>query len=301
MRWGNINRGLTGFRRTVTVPARQAKKLETARRGRYRLGTRGMGMSCQEERIAMQARETVPGRITSLDIARALALLAMAIYHFAYDLELFGLIAPGTVGGGFWRSFAILTAASFLLVSGISLRIAHRDRIYWRPFGRRLAILALAAGAVSAATYVAMPDRFVHFGILHCIAVSSLAGLAFLRLPAAASLVLAGLVLWLPTVIRSELFNAPWLLWTGLATEFPPSIDFEPFFPWFAPFLAGIALARLGERRLDAARAGAPRSALARGLAWAGRNSLLIYLLHQPVLLALTWALARLTAPGMTG
>jgi uncharacterized membrane protein len=238
-------------------------------------------------------------RVAELDIARAIALCAMVVYHFAFDLELFGLITPGTVSGVFWRSFAILTAASFLMIAGISLWIAHGGGIRWPSFVKRFVIICLAAAAVSAATYVAMPDRFVHFGILHCIAVSSLAGLVFLREPAAVLILLAAFVFWLPGVYRDEMFNAPWLIWTGLATYWPVSIDYEPFFPWFAPFLLGIAVAK-GLKRwkiVDAlASRSQDRSPLARGLMWVGRNSLLIYLLHQPLLLALVWGAAQVIA-----
>jgi uncharacterized membrane protein len=48
-----------------------------------------------------------PGRILAVDLARTGALLAMAVFHFVYDLELFGWVAPGTSvtgAGACWRS-----------------------------------------------------------------------------------------------------------------------------------------------------------------------------------------------------
>ena len=37
-----------------------------------------------------------PGRrLTRLDVARGVALVAMAIYHFTWDLEFFGYVPPG--------------------------------------------------------------------------------------------------------------------------------------------------------------------------------------------------------------
>lgn len=242
------------------------------------------------------APPTKPGRIEELDIARGVALVAMAVFHCTFDLELFGIAAPGTMQTPFWRSFAMLTAGSFILIAGISLRLAHRDRIHWRAFFKRFAIVALAAAAVTGATYIFIPQGFVYFGILHSIALSSLVGLAVLRLPVLPLIALAATVIWLPLSFRSEVFAAPWLLWTGLAPRIPYTVDFEPFFPWFAPFLFGIALARLAENRGIVARLKARPSRtarLVRVMTWAGRHSLLVYLVHQPVLIALTWTLAK--------
>jgi uncharacterized membrane protein len=242
------------------------------------------------------AHHPPPARIEELDIARAVALVAMAVFHFTFDLELFGIAAPGTMQMTFWRVFAMLTAGSFILIAGLSLRLAHRDRIHWRPFFRRFAKVALAAALVTAATYLFIPQGFVYYGILHSIAVSSLVGLAFLRAPTLLLVLVAGGVIWLPLAFRSEVFTAPWLLWTGLAPTIPYTVDFEPFFPWFAPFLLGIALIRIAQRgdMLDRLKAKPPRtSCLARAAIWAGRHSLLVYLVHQPILIAITWTLAK--------
>ncbi|MEQ9599414.1 heparan-alpha-glucosaminide N-acetyltransferase [Marinovum algicola] len=231
-----------------------------------------------------------------LDIARAIALVAMAVFHFTFDLELFGIAPPGTMHTPFWRGFAMLTAGSFILIAGLSLRLAHRGRIRWRPFLRRIAKVALAAALVTGATYVFIPQGFIYYGILHSIALSSLVGLAVLRFPVWALVFLAACVTWLPATFRSEMFTAPWLYWTGLSPTIPYTVDFEPFFPWFAPFVLGIALVKLAERiGLPARLASTPpkTSRLARAAIWAGRHSLLVYLTHQPVLLALTWALAK--------
>ena len=105
------------------------------------------------------------------------------------------------------------------------------------------------------------------------------------------------MALWLPGVARGGVFDQPWLVWTGLSSIVPVSVDFEPVFPWVAPFLAGIAAGRIGTRAgLWNRLAGWPTDSrrLWRVLAWPGRNSLLVYLVHQPVLIALVRAWAAL-------
>ena len=233
-------------------------------------------------------------RILLLDALRASALVGMVVFHFVFDLQLFGLVPQGTVFGWGWSNFARLVAASFIALAGVSLVIAHDDGIRWRPFARRLAKIALAALAVSAATYASMPGQFVYFGILHAIAAFSLIGLGFLRLRVSVLLVCGILVVVAPHVLRSDAFNAPALWWLGLSTQTAPTMDFEPLFPWFAAFLFGMAAAKAAKTSggLKHARRYSPGAYghLKGAFLWAGRHTLLLYLVHQPVLIALIWA-----------
>jgi uncharacterized membrane protein len=230
----------------------------------------------------------VAGRLWQVDAARGAGLAAMAGYHIVYDLELFGLVPPGTAVTGVWVWLARATAATFLALAGVSLWLAHGGRVVWPRFWRRLGMVAGAAAAVSAVTAAAIPDAWVFFGILHAIAFGSVAGLAVLRLPWGAVAALAAAVLAADRTLALPAFDLPGLQWLGLGTLPPRSVDFVPVFPWFAAVLAGIAAARAAAaaglwQRLQ--RAGPPGPP-GRALAWAGRHSLAIYLLHQPVLIA---------------
>ena len=235
------------------------------------------------------------GRILAVDLARSLALLGMVIFHFVRNLEMFGHIPVGTTLGGGWPGFARLVAGSFVFLAGVSLVLAHGDGLRWRAFLKRLAQIGAAAALVTLVTWIAMPDAFIFYGILHSIAVSSVVGLAFLRLHPAVTLATAVVVFVLPQVFRSSLFDPPWLVWTGLAERTPRTLDFEPLFPWLAPFLLGIALARMAKDAglWDRLRGPEP-GGLARWAAWPGRHSLAVYLAHQPILLGLLWVAWKL-------
>lgn len=231
------------------------------------------------------------GRLVALDLARSLALLGMVVFHFTFDLEMFGHLEPGTTVNGAWGIFARVVAGSFLFLSGVSLWLAHGRGIRWAAFWRRLAMVGGAALAVTGATYVAVPQAFIFYGILHAIAVGSLVGLLFLRLPGVVTLAAALAVLVVNQSFASDAFNGPWLVWTGLGTRAPWALDFVPPFPWLAAVLGGIGVARLLDgagfwRWLGRFRGG---PGVAR-LAWPGQHSLAIYLLHQPVLIGLVWA-----------
>ena len=238
------------------------------------------------------AQGTEGTRIVALDLARTGALLAMAIYHFAFDLQMFGYLAPGTVFTGPLRALALATATSFLGLAGVSLILAQAAALRLRPFLRRLAMIVGAALVISVGSYVWAPQAYIYFGILHAIAALSLIGLALRHLPALGLAVLAGVAFVLPDLVA---LSPRWLVWTGLVTPPRPALDFVPIFPWAAAFLAGMALGRLGQAAGLWARLRGPGTPLTRGLSWPGRHSLAVYLIHQPVLVGLVWLVTRLT------
>ncbi|MAY62131.1 MAG: hypothetical protein CML29_07950 [Rhizobiales bacterium] len=247
------------------------------------------------------------GRVEAIDLARALALLAMAHYHLIWDLETFGYLDPGTAGSGWPKFYARSIASSFLFLVGVSLVLAHWPVFKPDKFLRRLATVVGAALLVSLGTYVAFPDAFVYYGILHSIAVSSVVALLFLRLPAPIAFVAGAAAVALPFYVVSPAFDPPWLIWTGLSERLPRSLDFVPFFPWFGPVLFGIAAGRLAKSsgliaRMAQWKPGENqkwKTAL-RPLDFIGRHSLAFYLLHQPVLIALVWSLSQIMPPDRT-
>jgi len=232
-------------------------------------------------------------RLPLIDQARAVALIAMAIYHFTWDLGYFGYIDPETATTGGWRIFARLIAGSFLTLAGFSLVLGHAQGFRPRPFFARLGRIALAAALITLATWFLFPQTFIFFGILHAIAAASLVGLLFLRLPVIVTLVAAAAAVAAPLYLRAPVFDHPALWWVGLSVDVPRSNDYVPLLPWIAPVLLGIALARLFlASALPERLAGMGTATKARWktrLAAAGRHSLAIYLVHQPILIALVY------------
>lgn len=234
------------------------------------------------------------GRIDALDVARAVALIAMTVFHFAWDLAFFGYVAAAELRTPGWILFARSIATSFLFLVGVSLVLAHGREVRWRPFAVRLAQIAAGAAAVSLATWALVPGGFIFFGILHAIALFSVLALPFLRFPWPVAAFAGGAVLWTGLEVTHPLFATPWTWWLGLSPAPPVSNDYVPLFPYFAPVLFGIAAARVAPVLgvWEALRAWNGR---ARPLAWLGRHSLAYYLLHQPVLFGLVAAFAWAT------
>ncbi len=234
-------------------------------------------------------------RVDGLDVARGIALTAMASYHLSWDLELFGYLAPGTASSGFLKYYARAIASSFLFIVGLSLVLATQNGVKWRSFLTRLAQVALAALVISIATYFAMPNGWIFFGILHHIVAASLIGLIFVRLHW--SIVLLGSVaaFALPqlSVFATQ---SQELSFIGLFETPPNSNDFVPLFPWLAASLLGIAVGKIiiSKGWLEVLAKPKATQSPARQLKFLGQHSLLFYIIHQPVLISIVWLIAQI-------
>ncbi len=249
-------------------------------------------MSGEEEETDQRPKST--GRVDAIDLARGVALIGMAAFHFSWDLADFGLVSPLLPFTPPMRLLSHTVASAFLALAGVSLALAHRDRLNLTAFGKRLALVAGAAMLVTIGSSLFAPGLTIWFGILHCIAAASLLALPLIEAPAWPSLAAGGAAITLPFVFLSKAFDAPALLWLGLGEALPNTLDWRPLLPW-----AGVTLLGLGAARLPGAlpwltkpQRWRAKSAPTRSIAFAGRHSLAIYLVHQPILIGMVWAVA---------
>lgn len=239
-------------------------------------------------------------RIAAIDIARGVAIVAMFIYHFTWDLAFLGFIDLDPTRSLPWIIFQKLIVGIFIFLTGVSLVLGHGTAIRWPAFWRRFAIIGAAALLVTIGTYIFYAETFVYFGVLHAIALFSLMGLAFLRAPLALVIILAIIIIALPLAIQNPLFGEKLWSWVGLWDVPPPTEDLVPIFPWFGVALAGIAATRWALAGGFAARIAAFKgtSSPSRLLAKMGRWSLAIYVLHQPILIGVLMGISSLTGIG---
>lgn len=236
-------------------------------------------------------------RIPALDIARGAALLAMVIYHTGWDLSALGLAGAGLRENPLWQLFGHLIAASFLMLAGVSLHLAHGAGFHRSAFLKRLGLVAGAAALVTVATWYLFPQQFIFFGILHAVTLGSVLALPFLHAPLVLVVLAAGLTFVLPQLVSNAALSSPWLVWLGLGNEVPPTQDFVPVFPWFGFVLLGVFLARVVE--LSRFAAPEPARQPARLASLAGQHSLAVYLVHQPLIYGALWLLAQATSVPM--
>lgn len=235
-------------------------------------------------------------RFWEVDFLRGMAIVLMILFHLAFDLNYFGVYEV-ELTSGFWFYLARITALLFLLLVGVSLTLSHsrarlwgqEDQFRFRLLKRGLWILSLAMG-VTLVTYLLLGKGLIVFGVLHLIGVSLLLAYPFLRLHGT-NFIFGLLFILFGLYLQSLRVDFPWLLWLGLAPQDFSSVDYFPLFPWFGVILMGVAFGdffyRDYRRRIHLPDlAGAPP---AKWLAFLGRNSLAIYLAHQPMLIGLMY------------
>jgi Predicted membrane protein len=236
-------------------------------------------------------------RLPVIDIARGVAIVAMVIYHLCWDLSFYGFIPVDVGYDPGWVFFARSILFAFMFLVGVGLVLGHGDGMRWRRFWRRWLFLVAGALLISLGTWLTFPESFVYFGVLHAIALFSLLALPFLFTPVWLTALVGAVVIALHFLYRDPLFNAVPLSWIGFWEVPPLTNDLVPVFPWLGVVLGGIVVARLVrgsrvETRLGEIR---PGNRLARTLGWMGRWSLVIYVVHQPLLLAVIAPLSMAT------
>ena len=230
-----------------------------------------------------------------IDALRGLAVIAMIGFHFTWDLGFFQMIDYDISFTPEGRVLSHLIAGTFLFLVGVSLALAHRKAIETRAFLKLFFKIAGAAALVSLGTYFVMPEEWIFFGVLHCIALSSLLALPILRAPLIIVFVSALLALSTPALIETPFFDRPDMFWLGLNKILPRTNDYVPLLPWFGVVLMGVVTARLILAR-EALGALLARPSF-KPLMLMGRYALPIYLLHQPVLMGVLWVFVTLAGP----
>lgn len=238
-------------------------------------------------------------RLWEIDALRGVAIVMMVIFHLMWDLWFFRILPGVVLYAGFWKYFQRTTAILFLLLVGVSLTVSYRRATgradgngqLWPKFlGRGLRTFGWGM-VISLGVWLAGVGN-VHFGILHLIGVSislayPLLTYRWLNLALWAIFFVAGG--WLQTV-RVEF---PWLVWLGLQpVRYAPN-DYFPLIPWFGVVLLGVFLGNTfyGQQGRLVPLPDWPAAPPARLLQFLGRHSLTIYLIHQPLLVAILFAL----------
>ena len=223
---------------------------------------------------------------------RGIAVVAMVLYHFSYDLAYFGFFGVGFFRSGLGLETGRAIGTSFIFLAGLSLTLSYQRALVRQPSGRKLFRKYLGRGVrifsygllITFLTWIFVPREMIVFGVLHLIGASIVLAYPFLglRLPSAA---LGAGCIFIGSYLRNFDADHPWLAWLGIRPDFF-MLDYWPIFPWFGVVLLGISVGNVlygnGEKRTVRA----PPLPAIRPLAFLGRHSLPVYLVHQPILLA---------------
>ena len=242
-------------------------------------------------------QQNVP-RYHLIDLLRGVLIIAMIVYHFLFDLVYIFGVNIAWFNGTAASVIRTVGACGLILVSGISCNFSKSNlkrgvKIFLYGMALTLGTLALELFGLR---------LFIWFGVLHLIGVGGIVVGAFegklSKIPpalgAACSLMIYAFTygvsngffgfFGIPLVkLPSYLYNFPGLEWLGLVTKGFSSSDFFPIFPNLFLFLAGYFVwksvklpAKISTAKL------AP-------INFIGRHTLLIYLLHQPLIYGILW------------
>lgn len=226
-------------------------------------------------------------RIREVDAMRGTAILLMLAYHFSFDLKYLGIAAIDLDGVG-WVLLQRLIAVMFLTLVGISLTLNESGNTEgYARYAKRAIMLGAFSLAITAATWLYDRAAFIEFGIIHMIAVSTLLAPLFFRL--GKWNLLAGLLVISAGFYNLQIIADGPLAWLGIAQPARYSLDLYSMIPWFGVVLVGLYC---GYRFFPGGTPGREFGSISKWLgngplSFLGKNSLAVYLLHQPAFIAM--------------
>ncbi len=219
-------------------------------------------------------------RIYELDALRGLGILLVVFFHTAWDIcseyNLEIINAP------FITVLIYLFAGMLIFISGASSYLGKNTL-------KRGGIVLLCALGVTAVTYVLFPKNYIGFGILHLLGVSMIVSWVAKKfhVPNWAVLIFAVLVFVLGLFAVKIQVETTLLFWLGFTTKNYSALDFYPLLPWLGVFLFGYLFSsKFYKEHKSPFSKGWYRNDI---LSFSGRHSLVIYVLHQPVVYLLIY------------
>lgn len=232
-------------------------------------------------------------RYRLLDSIRGLTLLSMIVYHAVWDLVyIFGVQLDwyGTQIGYVWQQSICWT---FILLSGFCWSLGKKKL-------KRGLLVFVAGFVITTVTLLVMPENRVVFGVLtllgSCMLLQILLEPVCKRCNSIVGMILAffvffllrdmnsgriGIAVWKSVEVPTNLYANLFTTFLGFPTRDFYSTDYFSVFPWYFLFLTGYFLYCFMQEREFLQRL--PDIHIA-PLEWLGKHSLIIYMLHQPVI-----------------
>lgn len=237
--------------------------------------------------------EILGDRYSTIDSLRGLALINMILYHLCYDLVfIFGADMPWfySKGAYYWQQ---LICGTFIFLMGMSSYLSSRN------VNRGIKIF-LCGMIITVSTTLFIPSEAIYFGILHfsglCCIIFGLCKKYLDKLNEYIGISICTILFIITKKIyegylvvfnykivklNPELYKADWFAPLGFPTSNFTSSDYFPLMPW-------LFLALIGYFTMKLIIKGDNHKILAvfniKVLNFMGKNSLLIYIVHQPII-----------------
>ena len=225
-------------------------------------------------------------RFWEIDFWRGLAVSAMIVFHFLFDLNFFASYSFNLFSGA-WFLLGRFAAVSMLFLVGVSLTLSFNRKTQNFLFYFKRGIQIFGFGLlITLVTFLFFSQGTIWFGVLHSIGVSIILGCFFVKRKKLA--LFLGIILIVFGLYLSRFsFDFPWLLWLGFFPKNLYTFDYFPLLPWFGVVLLGVFAGNKfyvnGNRSFQIKELS--NNLFVKIVSFLGRNSLIIYLIHQPILI----------------
>ena len=220
----------------------------------------------------------------------------MIVFHILYDLNYFNILSIN-LKLVYFLLLMYSIGTIFLLLVGISLYLSYlkskdnltKKQMKLKIFCRGLKIFGLGC-LITIVTWIYPHEGFIIFGVLHCIGLSIILAYPFLRFNIT-NLMIGILLVFAGIYLKTLSFDFSWLLWLGFKPSQFYTVDYFPLLPWFGVILIGLFIGnnlyKCYKRRFYLKDLSKLRSI--RFFCFLGKHSLIIYFLHQPIIIILLY------------
>ncbi len=238
-------------------------------------------------------------RVIFFDELRGFMILNMIVYHLFYDLAvIFELPKINWIFSDLADWWQLMICGVFIFISGICCSYSKNNL----KRGLRLLLWGMVFTAVTA---LAVPDLLIVFGLLHFMGLAVLLtiplGKYLHKMPPFIGVAAGLLLFWITYHLQlgwigfspqysielpSFLFQNNWLFFLGFHDSHFYSSDYFPLIPYIFLFWAGVCFSGVSLPRWTTV-------SHSKVLAFLGRKSLWIYLLHQPILYLILYVIFK--------
>jgi len=235
-------------------------------------------------------------RFWEIDLLRGIAVTMMIIFHFLYDLNYFNIYNL-ILYSGCLLIYVYLIGTFFFLLIGISLTLSFtkakqsltKKDLKIKFLKRGLKIFGLGL-LITIITWIYLKEGYVIFGVLHCIGLSIILSYPFIKYRYF-NVLIGFILISIGLILKNYTFDFQFLVWLGFKPTQFYTIDYFPLLPWFGVILIGIFLGNMLYAKHNRSFKLKDISGLKiiRFFSFLGQHALIIYFIHQPILLSLVY------------